>query len=232
VPALEPVGDLRLGSRPAVILEVRDLARQAGLSGNLFTLVVAAGGPGRDPASTAVVEAPEGATLQQIIFELGGGLPEGKELKAVRLGGPAGGFLPASLLDTVATEEALARAGVRLGSATLEAISADSCLVSLAGEALELLAEENCARCVVCREGTMQMAEILGDLTGGRSRPGDLEVLGELARALELLGKCDWGRCAAKPVLTALAHFRDEFESHARSRTCPAGVCRMAGEAR
>lgn len=178
-----------------------------------------------DVLAPGAVEAPPGATLRELVFEYGGGPASAKDLKAVAVGGPTGGWLPPSLLDLPATDEALRAAGTHLGAGTIVAVAHPACAVHLARGALEALARENCGKCVVCREGTMQMAEILGDVAEGKGRPGDIDLLHDLARGLRLLGTCDWGRTAADPVLTALAHFCDDFEAHVRLKGCPAGVC-------
>jgi NADH:ubiquinone oxidoreductase subunit F (NADH-binding) len=219
VPALAPEAELSLEGHPAVVVEVRDLAREAGLPADLFTL-------DGEVASTGVVEAPAGATLREIIFDLGGGLPAGVELQGVRVGGPTGAFLPAALLDTPATDEALEALGARLGAGSLVVASTGACAVDLTHASLEVLAQENCGKCVVCREGSMQMAEMVGDIAGGQGKPGDIDLLLELARALSVLGKCDWGRSGANPVLSAVGSFHDEFEAHLAGR-CPSGVCAL-----
>lgn len=203
---------------PATLLSERDDS-----SSMLYTLVGDVDTPG-------VVEAPIGITLRELVLESGGGIAGGGDLKAVSVGGPTGGWLPPALLDLPVTDEALRRVGAHLGAGTVAAVAHPGCAVHLARGALDVLARENCGRCVVCREGTMQMAEILAGIAGGTSRAGDLDLLNELARALKLLGTCDWGRTAADPVLTALAYFRDDFEAHVRLKACPAGVCaREAG---
>lgn len=208
-----------LFGRPVVVINLAESIRAPGAGAYVpYTLA-------GDVASPGVVEARPGVTLRELVFEYGGGVAGGADLKAVAVGGPTGGWLPPALLDLPATDEALRDAGAHLGAGTVEAIAEPACAVRLARVAMDAIARENCGKCVVCREGSMQMAEILSDVAAGRGRPGDLDLLHDLARALKLLGTCGWGRTAADPVLSALVHFRDDFDAHVRRKTCPAGVC-------
>lgn len=178
---------------------------------------------------TGVVEMPVGVTLRELIYEAGGGVDSGVDFKAVQTGGVTGGWLPATALDLPADDEHLRAAGSSLGSGSLIIVGDYSCAVDLVRRCYAVIDDESCGLCVVCREGTMQMAEILTDIATGRGADEDIDVLLDLARNLSLTGPCDWGKTAANPLLTTLAHFRDEFEAHVHEKTCPAGVCSMDG---
>jgi len=178
---------------------------------------------------TGVVETPVGVTLRELIYDAGGGVDPGVAFKAVQTGGVTGGWLPATVLDLPADDEHLRAAGSSLGSGSLLVVGDGSCAVDLVRRSYAVIDDESCGLCVICREGTMQMAEILADIATGRGAEEDIDVLVELAHNLSLTGPCGWGKAAANPLLTALAHFRDEFEAHVRDKTCPAGVCSMDG---
>jgi NADH:ubiquinone oxidoreductase subunit F (NADH-binding) len=182
-----------------------------------------------DVARPGVVQMPRGVTLRELICDVGGGVAAGTEFKAVQTGGVTGGWLPASALDLPADDEHLRAAGSALGSGSLVVADSRSCAVDLARRSYAVIDDESCGLCVVCREGTMQMAEMLADIASGRAAGADIDVLLELARSLSMTGPCDWGKAAANPLLTALAHFRDEFETHIQEKTCPAGVCPVGG---
>jgi NADH:ubiquinone oxidoreductase subunit F (NADH-binding) len=217
-----PAGEiaLTLSGRPVVVADPVTLVAGEGLlADSVFTLA-------GDIASPRVVEAPAGTTLRELVYGYGGGVAEGRELKAVVVGGPVGGLLPSSLLDLPATDDALQPTHAGVGTGTVRVIAEPACAVALAKVAMDALAEQSCGKCVCCREGTMQMAEIIGDISAGAGRSADLDLLLELARALQNLGTCEWGRSAATPVLSALTHFRQDFDVHVRNKTCPAGVCK------
>jgi len=182
-----------------------------------------------DVARPGVVQMPRGVTLRELIFDAGGGVDSGVEFKAVQTGGVTGGWLPATALDLPADDEHLRAAGSALGSGSLVVADSRSCAVDLARRSYAVIDDESCGLCVVCREGTMQMAEMLADIASGRAAGEDIDVLLELARSLSITGPCEWGKAAANPLLTALAHFRDEFQTHVQQKTCPAGVCAMDG---
>lgn len=182
-----------------------------------------------DIVRPGVVEMPVGVTLRKLVYDAGGGVAAGAEFKAVQTGGVTGGWLPATALDLSADDEHLRAAGSALGSGSLVVADSRSCAVDLVRRSYAVIDDESCGLCVICREGTMQMAEMLTDITTGRGAGGDIDLLLELARNLALTGPCDWGKAAANPLLTALTHFRDEFEAHVNEKTCPAGVCPMDG---
>ena len=157
--------------------------------------------------------------------ELGGGVPEGRRLKAVQLGGPSGGCLPASLGDTPVDYEALRRSGAIMGSGGLVVLDDRDCMVDIARFFLRFTCDESCGKCTFCRIGTRRMLEILDRLCEGRGREEDLANLEELADRVSRTSLCGLGQTAPNPVLTSLRYFREEFEAHVRDRRCPAGRC-------
>lgn len=213
---------------PTVISSAETLARVAAVLGGGRRPTTVAYTLGGDVARTGVVEMPVGVTLRELIYDAGGGIAAGAEFKAVQTGGVTGGWLPASALDLPADDEHLRAAGSTLGSGSLVVADSRSCAVDLVRRSYAAIVGESCGLCVICREGTMQIAEILTDMATGRGAHEDIDVLLELAGNLSLTSPCDWGKTAANPLLTALAHSRDEFQTHAHEKTCPAGVCTCA----
>jgi NADH:ubiquinone oxidoreductase subunit F (NADH-binding) len=210
---------LLLEGRPVIVTDPAALTADQGLLADaVFTLA-------GDVEREGVVVAPTATTLRELVFDHGGGVAGGRGLKAVVVGGPTGGLVPPSLLDLPATDDALRSFNVTLGSGTIEVVAEPACAVDRVRRAMHVISEENCGKCVVCREGSMQMAEILAAIGTGAGRPGDIGLLLELARALRVLGTCGWGRAAASPVLSALAHFPGDLEAHLHNKACPAGVC-------
>ena len=173
-----------------------------------------------------LVEVPMGTPLRQIVYDLGGGVPEGRNLKAVQVGGPTGGYLPAGFLDLPADFESLSGAGTLLGSGTLLVLNGSVCMVDQAKSALSFIEAESCGRCVFCREGTLQMWEILKDIAEGRGKTDDISLLSELGEGLTSGSQCDLGRAAANPVLTLIRYFRRELEAHIKERQCEVQVCK------
>jgi NADH-quinone oxidoreductase subunit F len=176
--------------------------------------------------NTGLVEVPMGITLKDMIYGIGGGIPEGKSFKAVQTGGPSGGCIPKDLLDTPVDYEKLKEAGSIMGSGGMVVMDEDTCMVDVAKYFLEFLQDESCGKCLSCREGTKRMAEIVTDITKGQGKEGDLELLEELANVVKDTSMCGLGQTAANPVLSTLKYFREEYETHIRDRKCPAGVCR------
>ncbi len=176
--------------------------------------------------NTGLVEVAMGATLRDIIFKIGGGIPNGKSFKAVQTGGPSGGCLPESLLDTAVDFDELTRAGAMMGSGGMIVMDEDTCLVDLARYFLGFLSDESCGKCTPCREGIRQMLRVLTDITCGRAEEGDLERLQELAETTRFASLCALGKTAPNPVLSTLSHFREEYEAHIRDKRCPALACR------
>jgi NADH:ubiquinone oxidoreductase subunit F (NADH-binding) len=172
-----------------------------------------------------LIEVPMGTTLRQIVYDMAGGVPDNRGLKAVQTGGPSGGFLPETALDLPLDYEHLAGAGSILGSGNIIVADSDNCMVDLARHCLSLICGESCGECVLCREGTMQMLEILTDITEGRGKPEDMDMLLELSEGLKLGSLCGLGKNAPNPVLTTIKYFRQEYEAHIKDKQCPAKVC-------
>jgi len=176
--------------------------------------------------NTGLVEVPMGITLKDMIYGIGGGIPEGKSFKAVQTGGPSGGCIPKELLDTTIDYEKLKEVGSIIGSGGMVVMDEDTCMVDVARYFLEFLQDESCGKCLSCREGTKRMYEIVSDITKGQGKEGDLELLEELANVVKDTSMCGLGQTAANPVLSTLKYFREEYEAHIWERKCPAGVCR------
>jgi NADH:ubiquinone oxidoreductase subunit F (NADH-binding) len=173
-----------------------------------------------------VMEVPMGMTLRQIVYEMGGGIPEGKDFKAVQTGGPTGGWLSSNALDLAFDYEPLTAAGSIMGSGSLNVADSHACAVDLAKRSLFFTQAESCGKCVFCREGTMQLAEILTDISEGRGRPHDIDLLLKLGEGMKLGAFCALGRTAPNPVLTTIRDFREEYETHVKKQQCPAKVCK------
>ena len=175
--------------------------------------------------NTGLVEVPLGISLREMVFDVGGGMAGNHDIKAVQTGGPSGGCIPASMLDLPVDYEKLAEVGSMMGSGGMIVLDQTTCMVDLARFFLVFTAEESCGKCTPCREGTKQMLEILTRICEGRGSAEDLPLLERLADAAQSTSLCGLGGSAPNPVLTALQHFRDEFEAHVHEKTCPAGVC-------
>lgn len=173
-----------------------------------------------------LVEVPMGTPLREIVYDIGGGIPDGKALKAMQVGGPTGGYLPASSLDLPVDYEHLLAAGTLMGSGSILVIDGDACIVDQAKCSLSSIRNESCGKCVFCREGTMQMAEILTDITEGRGKTHDIDLLLELGEGLKFGAQCDLGRTAPNPALAAIRYFRDELDAHIKERRCQARICK------
>ncbi len=176
-------------------------------------------------ARAGLIEVPMGITIREIVEEIGGGIPSGKKFKAVQIGGPSGGCIPASLADTPVDYEALAAAGAIMGSGGLIVLDEDDCMVDMARYFLSFLKTESCGECTFCRIGTTRMFEILDRLCAGKGRQSDLDELLKLASLTTAGSLCGLGRTAPNPVLTTLRYFREEYEAHIAGR-CPAGCCK------
>jgi NADP-reducing hydrogenase subunit HndC len=176
--------------------------------------------------NTGLVEVPMGTTLREIIFDIGGGIPGGKQFKAAQTGGPSGGCIPARYLDVPVDYESLTRLGAIMGSGGLIIMDEDTCMVDLARFFLEFVQDESCGKCSPCRIGTKRMLEIVERITRGEGRDGDIELLEELGHGIKSSALCGLGQTAPNPVLSTIRHFRDEYEAHIYHKKCPAGVCR------
>lgn len=176
--------------------------------------------------NTGLVEVPMGITLREIVYDIGGGIPNNKKFKAVQTGGPSGGCIPASLLDLPIDYEKLSEVGSIMGSGGLIVMDEDTCIVDVARYFLEFLKDESCGKCTACREGVDVMYQILTNICAGNGREDDIGLLEELAQAVKDASLCALGGTAPNPVLSTIRYFRDEYESHIEDRSCPAGVCK------
>ncbi|MHC4536429.1 MAG: NADH-quinone oxidoreductase subunit NuoF, partial [Planctomycetota bacterium] len=176
--------------------------------------------------NTGLVEVPMGITLREIVYDIGGGIPNDKKFKAVQTGGPSGGCIPTSLLNQPIDYEKLAEVGSIMGSGGLIVMDEDTCMVDVARYFLEFLKDESCGKCTACREGVDVMYQILTNICAGNGREEDIELLEELSEAVKDAALCALGGTAPNPVLSTLRYFRDEYEAHIKYKRCPAGVCR------
>jgi NADH-quinone oxidoreductase subunit F len=176
--------------------------------------------------NTGLVEVPMGITLRDIIYKVGGGIPEGKKFKAVQTGGPSGGCIPEEHLDIKVDFDELAKVGAIMGSGGMIVMDEDTCMVDVAKYFLDFLSDESCGKCSPCREGIRQMLKILTNISEGRGREGDIELLEELSEATGDASLCALGRTAPNPVLSTIRYFRDEYEAHIKEKRCPAYVCK------
>ena len=174
---------------------------------------------------TGLAEVPMGITMREIIFDIGGGIQNGKKFKAVQIGGPSGGCLPEELLDLPVDYDSLLQVGAMMGSGGLVVMDETTCMVDVARFFLNFTQSESCGKCTPCREGTKRMLEILTRLTEGEGREGDIELLEELGRSIKAASLCGLGQTAPNPVLSTLRYFRHEYEAHIREKRCPAGAC-------
>jgi NADH:ubiquinone oxidoreductase subunit F (NADH-binding)/NAD-dependent dihydropyrimidine dehydrogenase PreA subunit len=177
--------------------------------------------------NTGLVEVPMGITLREIIYDIGGGIPGGKEFKAVQTGGPSGGCIPKEQLDLPIDYESLTAAGSMMGSGGMVVMDEDTCMVDVARYFLSFTQDESCGKCTPCREGTKAMLDILTRITEGRGTEEDLTLLEDMANAVKDSSLCGLGKTAPNPVLTTLRYFRHEYETHIRDKKCPAHVCRQ-----
>jgi NADH:ubiquinone oxidoreductase subunit F (NADH-binding) len=176
--------------------------------------------------NTGLVEVPMGTPLKDIIYDIGGGILEGKQFKAVQTGGPSGGCIPEELLDLPVDFDRLTEAGSMMGSGGMIVMDEETCMVDLARYFLDFLQYESCGKCVPCREGIKRMLEVITNITEGRGKEEDLELLQELAEMIKDFSLCGLGKTSPNTVLSTLRYFRDEYEVHVRDKKCPAGVCR------
>jgi NADH-quinone oxidoreductase subunit F len=176
--------------------------------------------------NTGLVEVPMGMTLREIIYGIGGGIPQGKCFKAVQTGGPSGGCIPESLLDLPVDFDELAKVGSMMGSGGMIVMDENTCMVDIAKYFLTFLEGESCGKCVPCREGVKRMRETLTNITDGRGKDSDIELLESLSTTLIDGCLCALGTTAPNPVLTTIRYFRDEYETHIKEKRCPAGVCK------
>ncbi|MCX5862112.1 MAG: 4Fe-4S binding protein [Deltaproteobacteria bacterium] len=176
--------------------------------------------------NTGLVEVPMGTPLKDIIYKIGGGIPGGKKFKAVQTGGPSGGCLPEKLLDLPVGFDELTKAGSMMGSGGMIVMDEDTCMVDVARYFLEFLTEESCGKCVPCREGMRQMLKILTNITKGKGKEGDIELLEQLSETAIEAALCALGKSSPNPFLSTLQHFREEYEAHIKEKRCPALSCK------
>jgi NADH-quinone oxidoreductase subunit F len=224
-----------LWGKPTVINNVKTLAcvpqiirrggqwfASIGSDGSKGTAVFALAGK---VLNTGLVEVPMGTTLRQLIFEVGGGIPKNRRFKAVQIGGPSGGCLPESLLDTPIDFTSLTGAGAMMGSGGMVVMDEDNCMVDAALYFLDFTCKESCGKCTMCRLGTKQMLGILEDITKGQGKIEDIDLLVELGQDMKKGSLCGLGRTAPNPILTTIRYFRDEYEAHILEKRCPALAC-------
>ncbi len=176
--------------------------------------------------NTGLVEVPMGIPLRDIIYEIGGGIPNNRKFKAVQTGGPSGGCIPASHLDMPVDYEHLYEAGSMMGSGGMIVLDEDTCMVDMAKYFLQFCMDESCGQCTPCREGVTQMVRLLTDITEGKGSKAHIELLEELSHMITDTSLCGLGKSAPNPVLSTLKYFRDEYDAHINDKRCPAGVCR------
>jgi len=176
--------------------------------------------------NNGLIEVPMGTTLKEIIYEIGGGIPDGKAFKAVQTGGPSGGCLPASVLEMPVDFDSLIALGSMMGSGGMVVMDEDTCMVDVARYFIDFTMRESCGQCLPCRLGTKQMYDILDAITMGEGRPEDIDLLLDLSNAMKTGSLCALGQTAPNPVISTIRYFREEYEVHIREKKCPAGVCR------
>jgi len=179
--------------------------------------------------NTGLIEVPMGTKLRDIVFEIGGGIPEGRKFKAVQTGGPSGGCIPEQHLDMPVDYESLAKVGSIMGSGGLIIMDETSCMVDVAKFFMEFCMSESCGKCVPCRVGTTQIYNLLCKITSGEGKPGDIPLLEELSDLVKNTSLCGLGQTAPNPVMSTLRYFRDEYVAHIKEKTCPAGACHING---
>jgi NADH:ubiquinone oxidoreductase subunit F (NADH-binding)/(2Fe-2S) ferredoxin/NAD-dependent dihydropyrimidine dehydrogenase PreA subunit len=208
---------------PLIISRGADWFSSIGTDRSKGTMVFSLTGSVRN---TGLVEVPMGTTLRRIVFDIGGGIPDDRGLKAIQIGGPSGGCVPASLLDIPVDYEEMMEIGATVGAGGLVVLDETICMVQIAKYFLAFTMEESCGKCVPCREGIRRMHDILADITEGRGRTGDLELLQEMGETIADSSLCGLGGSAPGPVLTTLRYFAEEYRAHVEEGRCPALSCR------
>ena len=211
-----------LANVPIIFQKGPDWFKTIGTEKSPGTKVFALGGK---IENTGLIEIPMGVTLREIIFDIGGGIPNGKKFKAIQTGGPSGGCIPEEFLDTPVDFESLGALGSIMGSGGLVVMDEDNCMVDIARFFLDFTVEESCGKCVPCREGTKRMLEMLEKITEGRGEAGDIEKMESLAETISSTSLCGLGQTASNPVTSTIKYFRNEYEAHINHKKCPAGTC-------
>ena len=207
---------------PAIIIQGADKYAVSGTAKAKGTKVFAVTGK---ISKSGLVEVPMGTSIGKVIFDICGGVPNGREIKAVQLGGPSGGCIPAHLLDTIIDYDAMTQAGAMMGSGGMVVLDEETCIVDVAKFFLTFTQNESCGKCTFCRIGTLRMLEILDRITKGQGQSEDLERLEDLANEIKANSLCGLGQSAPNPVLSTLRHFRNEYEVHILEKRCPAVQC-------
>ena len=211
-----------LANIPQIILNGADWFTSIGTPKSTGTKVFALGGKINN---TGLVEVPMGTKLRDIIYSIGGGIPNGKAFKAVQTGGPSGGCIPASQLDIPIEYDTLTAIGSMMGSGGMIVMDEDNCMVDIARFFLDFTVDESCGKCTPCRIGTKRMLEILERIVEGKGEPGDIEKLETLGKNIKETALCGLGQTAPNPVLSTIKYFRDEYEAHIYEKRCPAHHC-------
>ncbi len=211
-----------LANIPVIILKGAEWFASMGTEKSKGTKVFALGGKINN---TGLVEIPMGTTLREVLYEIGGGIPDGKKFKAAQTGGPSGGCIPAQLLDLEIDYDNLTAMGSMMGSGGLIVMDEDNCMVDVAKFFLDFTVDESCGKCPPCRIGTKRMLEILERITDGKGKQGDIEKLQELGESIKNGALCGLGKTAPNPVLSTIQYFRDEYEAHINDKKCPSGYC-------
>ena len=208
---------------PAIMLNGADWFNARGSRGSKGTKILALTGRIKN---TGLVEVAMGTSIKTVVFDIGGGAVNGTPIKAVQTGGPSGGCLPVDKFDLAVDFDVLAEAGSMVGSGGMVVMDEESCMVDVARYFLEFLQDESCGKCLPCRVGIDRMLEIITDITEGRGRPEQLDLLEELGDTISQTALCGLGKTAPNPVLSTLRYFRSEYEAHINEGRCPAGVCK------
>jgi bidirectional [NiFe] hydrogenase diaphorase subunit len=177
--------------------------------------------------TTGLIEVPMGITLREIVYDIAGGIPGGRDFKAAQTGGPSGGCIPASHLDTSIDYESLRALGSAMGSGGLIVMDDANCMPDVVKYFMEFCMDESCGKCVPCRVGTVEMHNILQRVTNGSATDDDMAILTELCTMVQETSLCGLGQGAPNPIISTLRYFREEYEAHIKERRCPAGVCEM-----
>ena len=208
---------------PQIILNGADWFAGKGTEKSKGTKVFAIGGK---IVNTGLLEVPMGTTLREVIYDIGGGIPNGKAFKAVQTGGPSGGCIPASLMDTPIDYDNLVAMGCMMGSGGMIVMDEDNCMVDIAHFFLEFTVDESCGKCTPCRVGTRRLLELLEKIISGNGELEDLDRMEELCNYIKSASLCGLGQTAPNPVIATLKFFRDEYIAHIVDKKCPAGVCK------
>ncbi|MBQ9792078.1 MAG: SLBB domain-containing protein [Clostridia bacterium] len=208
---------------PQIVLNGAEWYNKIGTEGSKGTKVFALSGKVKH---TGLVELPMGTTIREIIYDIGGGIPNGKKFKAVQMGGPSGGCIPSDYIDTPIDYESLKQLGSMMGSGGMVVMDEDTCMVDIAKFFLEFSVDESCGKCTPCRIGNKRLLELLQKICDGNGTMEDLDELEELANYIKENSLCGLGQCSPNPVLSTLRYYRDEYIAHIKDKNCPAGVCK------